>query len=103
MLDQFFDEMRNVTQDKAGFAIKFDDKYFGIREYDSNDIWGIVSWDYYYVDNDFKSIEDGVLDGPDDGSDLPLEDAVRILFEDLKIEPITYKFIDTDWYFDKVM
>ena len=45
----------------------------------------------------------GVLDGPDDGSDLPLEDAVRYLFDDLKIEPVSYEFIDTDWYFDKVM
>ena len=103
MSEKFFDDMRTVVQNKTGFAIKFDDKYFGIRDYDSNDIWNIVSWDYYYVDNDFNSIQDGVLDGPDDDSDLPLEDAVRYLFDDLKIEPVSYEFIDTDWYFDKVM
>ena len=103
MLDNFFDEMKIVTQNKTEFAIRFEDKYFGIRDYGSNDIWDNVSWDYYYVDINFKSIEEGVLDGPEDGSDLPLEDAVRYLFEDLKIEPITYEFIDTDWYFDKVM
>jgi len=103
MFEKLFNEVRKNSPDETGFAIRFDDKYFGIREYDSNDIPDINSWDYYYADNNFNIIESGVLDGPYDGSYLPLEDAVKELFDWYNIEPVSYEFIDTDWYFDKVM
>ena len=101
MLGDFYEEMKRVSQETDEFAIKYDDKYFGIRFYSGDTC--CAGWDYYYMDKDFNNLHDGVLDFPDDDPDYPLEDAVRYLFEDLKIEPITYEFIDTDWYFDKVM
>ena len=83
-LENTISAAENAISEGRGFAAEYRIWYSGIRGY-KNIIFAIneceEGWDYYILDSEYQSIQDGVYDDPD----IPVGEVIRILFEEFDI------------------